>query len=277
MIGNLIAGFVTVFSYPINILVVILGVGVGAVIGAMPGLTATMGIAVALPITFGLPPEVGLTLLISIFIGGIYGGGIPAILIKTPGTPASAATIADGFSLTQQGKASKALGIHVFSSAFGGLIGTFILIFASSIIASFALEFGAAEYFLLAIFGLSIIATVTGDSVVKGLIAGAIGLLLSTVGMDPIVGFPRFTFGNYQLMQGFSLVPALIGLFAISQVFSEIENINISIVKAKSVKGQLPSLEEIKKIIPTSIRSAIMGTFIGAIPGPGAILGCFVR
>lgn len=276
MLGNLISGFLTVFSYPINLLVVFLGVGLGAIIGAMPGLTATMGIAVALPITFGLPAEVGLTLLISIFIGGIYGGGIPAILIKTPGTPASAATIADGFSLTKKGEASKALGIHVFSSSFATLVGTFILIFASSIIASFALEFGAAEYFLLSVFGLSIIASVTGDSLVKGLIAGVIGIILSTVGMDPIVGFPRFTFGNYEMMQGFSLVPALIGLFAISQVFNEIEDIEMSIVKTGKVKGGFPKISEIKSIIPISIQSAFIGTFIGAIPGPGAILGSFI-
>ncbi|GAG72970.1 unnamed protein product, partial [marine sediment metagenome] len=122
MINYLMQGFLIVFSNPINILVIILGVGAGIIIGAMPGLTATMGIAIALPLTFGMPPEVGLTLLISIFIGGIHGGGIPAILIKTPGTPASAATISDGFALTQKGEASIALGVHVFSSSTGSFL-----------------------------------------------------------------------------------------------------------------------------------------------------------
>ncbi|AZR74476.1 C4-dicarboxylate ABC transporter permease [Anoxybacter fermentans] len=276
MIHFLLKGFSIVFSHPINILVVIFGVGIGIIIGAMPGLTATMGIAIALPLTFGMPPEVGLTLLCSIFIGGIHGGGIPGILIKTPGTPASAATISDGFALTEKGEASKALGIHAFSSSAGSFLATLILIFASTLLANFALKFGAAEYFLLAIFGLSIISAVTGKSILKGLIAATLGLLISTIGLDPIIGFPRFTFGNYNLMNGFSLVPALIGLFAISQIFSEIENIDVSIVKAKKVKVNLPSFKNIKKCFPTIIRSAIMGTFIGAIPGPGAILGSFI-
>ncbi len=243
MVNYLMQGFLIVFSNPINILVIILGVGAGIIIGAMPGLTATMGIAIALPLTFGMPPEVGLTLLISIFIGGIHGGGIPAILIKTPGTPASAATISDGFALTQKGEASIALGIHVFSSSTGSFLSTFILIFISTLVAEFALKFGAAEYFLLAILGLTIISAISGESTIKGIIAGVLGLLLSTCGLDPMVGYPRFTFHNYNLMEGFSLVPALIGLFAISQIFFEIE---------------------------------ITGSIIGAIPGPGAILGSFI-
>ncbi|PIE34326.1 C4-dicarboxylate ABC transporter permease [candidate division KSB3 bacterium] len=276
MLHYLLQGFLLVFSHPINILVIFFGVGIGIIIGAMPGLTATMGIALALPLTFGMPPEVGLTLLCSIFIGGIHGGGIPAILIKTPGTPASAATITDGFALTEEGKASLALGMHAFASASGSFISTIFLIFGSALLARFALKFGSAEYFLLAIFGLSIIAAVTGKSIVKGLISGVLGLLLSTIGLDPIVGYSRFTFGNYNLMEGFSLVPALIGLFAIAQVFCEIDHVNVAIVKAERVKVNLPSLQNVRRCFPTIFRSAIMGTLIGAIPGPGAILGSFI-
>jgi len=276
MIGYLLEGFIIVFSHPFNMVVIIIGVGLGIIIGAMPGLTATMGIAIALPLTFGMPPEVGLTLLISIFIGGIHGGGIPAILIKTPGTPASAATIADGFALTQKGEASMALGVHVFSSSAGSFLSTIILVFACALIAEFALKFGAAEYFLLAILGLTIISAISTESTLKGLIAGVLGLLLSTCGLDPIVGYPRFTFNNYNLMEGFSLVPALIGLFAISQIFYEIENIDVPIVKAKDIKTKLPDFSIIKKIIPTIIRSTVIGNIIGAIPGPGAVLGAFI-
>lgn len=276
MINYLMQGFLIVFSNPINILVIILGVGAGIIIGAMPGLTATMGIAIALPLTFGMPPEVGLTLLISIFIGGIHGGGIPAILIKTPGTPASAATISDGFALTQKGEASIALGVHVFSSSTGSFLSAIILIFASALIAEFALKFGAAEYFLLAILGLTIISVISVESTIKGLIAGVLGLLLSTCGLDPMVGYPRFTFNNYNLMEGFSLVPALIGLFAISQMFFEIEIIDIPIVKVEKVNTKLPNFSQIKKIFPTIIRASIIGNIIGAIPGPGAVLGSFV-
>ena len=276
MVTLLLQGFMALFSSPVNLAVIVLGVGVGVIIGAMPGLTATMGIAIALPLTFGMPPEVGLTLLCSIFIGGIHGGGIPAILIKTPGTPASSATILDGFALAEQGQASLALGIHVFASATGSFLATFLLIFASTLLAEFALQFGPAEYFLLALFGLSVVSAVTGKSVVKGFLAAVLGLLLSTVGMDPIVGFSRFSFGVWELMDGFNLVPALIGLFAIAQVFTELDHIDTAIVKAEKIRLQLPNFAQVKQCAVTIVKSSIMGTMIGAIPGPGAVLGSFI-
>lgn len=269
-------GFIHIFMQPMNLILIFLGVGIGIIIGAMPGLTATMGIAIALPLTFGMPPESGLTLLCSIFIGGIHGGGIPGILIKTPGTPASAASMIDGFELTKQGKASLALGVHAFSSATGSFISTILLIFFSTLIAKFALNFGPAEFFLLAIFGLSVVSSVTGKSTIKGLITAGFGLLLSTVGMDPLKGVARFTFGNYRLMDGFNLVPALIGLFAIAQVLSELESINVPIVKAEKVKVALPDRKTVLNLMPTIIKSSFIGTLIGAIPGPGAILGSFI-
>ncbi len=269
-------GFLTIFLHPLNILLIFLGVGIGIVLGAMPGLTATMGIAIALPLTFGMPPESGLTLLCSIFIGGIHGGGIPGILIKTPGTPASAASMIDGYELSRQGKASLALGVHAFSSSTGSFLATILLIFGSAFIAKFALNFGPAEFFLLALFGLSVVSSVTGKSTVKGLITAGIGLLFSTVGMDPIKGFSRFTFGRYELMDGFNLVPALIGLFAISQVMAELEGVDIPIVKANKVKVNLPDRKTVLQLMPTIIKSSVIGTLIGAIPGPGAILGSFI-
>ena len=272
----LFQGFVALFSSPLNLLVIVIGVGAGVIIGAMPGLTATMGIAIALPLTFGMPPEVGLTLLCSIFVGGIHGGGIPAILIKTPGTPASSATILDGFALAERGEASLALGIHVFSSATGSFLATILLIFGSTVLAKFALQFGPAEYFLLALFGLSVVSAVTGQSVVKGLLTAALGLLLSTVGMDPIVAFSRFSFGVWELMDGFNLVPALIGLFAIAQVFTELDHIDVAIVKAARIKLKLPNLAQVKQCSLTIIKSSVLGTLIGAIPGPGAVLGSFI-
>ena len=133
MFSLLFQGFVALISSPVNLFVIVVGVGVGIIIGAMPGLSATMGIAIALPLTFGMPPETGLTLLCSIFVGGIHGGGIPAILIKTPGTPASSATILDRFALSERGEASLALGIHVFSSATGSFLSTILLIFGSTL------------------------------------------------------------------------------------------------------------------------------------------------
>lgn len=276
MFSLLFQGFIALISSPINLLVIVVGVGVGVIIGAMPGLTATMGIAIALPLTFGMPPETGLTLLCSIFVGGIHGGGIPAILIKTPGTPASSATILDGFALSERGEASLALGIHVFSSSTGSFLSTILLIFGSTLLAKFALQFGPAEFFLLALFGLSVVSAVTGDSVVKGLLTAALGLLLSTVGMDPIVGFSRFSFGVWELMDGFNLVPALIGLFAIAQVFVELDHIDVAIVKAAKIKLKLPTAAQVKQCSLTIIKSSFLGTLIGAIPGPGAVLGSFI-
>ncbi len=270
------AGFLHIFLQPLNFLLIILGVGIGIILGAMPGLTATMGIAIALPLTFGMPPESGLTLLCSIFIGGIHGGGIPGILIKTPGTPASAASMIDGYELSRQGKASLALGVHAFSSATGSFFATILLIFGSALIARFALNFGPAEFFLLALFGLSVVSSVTGKSTIKGLMAAGLGLLLSTVGIDPIKGYSRYSFGRYELMDGFNLVPALIGLFAISQVLSELELVDVPIVKADKVRVNLPDRKTILHLMPTILKSSVIGTLIGAIPGPGAILGSFI-
>jgi putative tricarboxylic transport membrane protein len=276
MLESLLSGFVFVLAHPINVALIFAGVGIGIILGAMPGLTATMGIAIALPLTFGMEPESGLTLLVSIFVGGIHGGGIPAILIKTPGTPASAATMIDGYALTQQGKASLALGVHAFSSSAGTFLSTLLLIFGATMISRVAIKFGPAEFFLLAIFGLTVVASVTGSSTTKGLLTAAFGLLLSTVGIDPIRGYSRFSFGSYQLMAGINLVPALIGLFAISQVFAEIRTINVPIVEAARVRVGLPDFATVRRIMPTIVKSSGLGAFIGAIPGPGAVLGAFI-
>ncbi len=276
MIEQLLLGFATTFAHPFNIVLIFAGIGIGIVLGAMPGLTATMGIAIALPLTFGMEPELGLTLLASIFIGGIHGGGIPGILIRTPGTPASAASMIDGFELSKQGQASLALGVHAFSSATGSFLATIVLIFGSATLASFALDFGPAEFFILAIFGLTVVSSVTGRSTVRGLLMAGLGLLLSTVGVDPIRGYPRFSFGVYELADGFSLVPALIGLFAISQVFVEIMTLDVPIIQAEKVRARLPNLKTIRSIMPTIFKSSILGTLIGAIPGPGAVLGSFI-
>lgn len=276
MIDALLAGFLIVFTNPVNILLIIVGVGLGIILGAMPGLTATMGIAIALPLTFGMRPESGLTLLCSIFVGGIHGGGIPAILIKTPGTPASAATMIDGYALTKQGKASLALGAHAFASSTGTFLSALMLIFGATMIARVAIRFGPAEFFLLAVFGLTVVASVTGQSTTKGLLTAALGLLLSTVGIDPIRGFSRFSFGSYELMAGVNLVPALIGLFAISQVFCELSTIEIPIVRSDRVRVSLPDRSTIRRLMPTIVKSSFIGAFIGAIPGPGAVLGAFI-
>ena len=204
----LLHGFATVLS-GYNIVALVLGSFFGIIIGAIPGLTATMGIALLVPFTFGMNPFTGIVMLLGIYTGAIYGGGIASILIKTPGTPAAAATVFDGYPLAQKGLAGKAIGMATVSSYIGGTFTALCLTFFAPILANFALRFSAPEYFALAVFGLSVTVTLTGKSPLKGIISGCMGLLIAMVGLDPMGGFPRFTFKTVQLSGGFSFVPML--------------------------------------------------------------------
>src|SRR5699024_5786075 len=181
------------------ILFLMLGVVLGIAIGSLPGLTSTMGVALMLPLTFGMEPVVGILLLIGVYFGAVYGGSITAILINTPGTPASAATALDGYPMTQKGEAQKALTIATLSTSIGGIISVIILILLAPQLANFALQFSAPETFALALFGISIISSLTGKSFAKGIVAGLVGLLIATIGLDPIGGTQRFTFGSMNL------------------------------------------------------------------------------
>ena len=276
MLSLLWNGLLTTFSFSIFPFLVI-GVTGGIVIGALPGLTATMGVAVLLPFTFGMEATRALVMLCGIYIGAIYGGSISAILLKTPGTPAAAATVLDGYELARKGEAAKALSVSAIASFVGGLVSTVMLITISPVLASFALRFGAPEYFALAVFGLSIIASISGKSPVKGLLAGMLGLLISTVGLDPVTSYPRFTFGQINLYNGFAIIPVLIGLFALAEAFVQMEKIfETSQTIDTHFKHGMVSLKETISLAPTMIKSALIGTFIGAIPGAGADIAAFV-
>ena len=208
-------GYILTVFRPECLWSIFIGVFGGTVIGALPGLTATMGVALLIPLTFGMDPVLGLNMLIGIFIGGIYGGCISSILVKTPGTPASAATVLDGYPLAQKGQALKALGMATLASGIGGIFSCVVLATMAPLLARMALKFGPAEYFSLATFGLAIIASLSSD-VLKGILVGCFGMLLSTIGSDPISGVLRFTFGMTGFSDGVAFIPALIGLFAIS-------------------------------------------------------------
>ena len=276
MLSLLWNGLLTTFSFSVFPFLVI-GVTGGIVIGALPGLTATMGVAVLLPFTFGMEATRALVMLCGIYIGAIYGGSISAILLKTPGTPAAAATVLDGYELARKGEAAKALSVSAIASFVGGLVSTVMLITISPVLASFALRFGAPEYFALAVFGLSIIASISGKSPVKGLLAGMLGLLISTVGLDPVTSYPRFTFGQINLYNGFAIIPVLIGLFALAEAFVQMEKIfETSQTIDTHFKHGMVSLKETISLAPTMIKSALIGTFIGAIPGAGADIAAFV-
>ncbi|HBS21697.1 tripartite tricarboxylate transporter permease [Thalassospira sp.] len=241
----------------------------GLIIGALPGLTATMGVALLIPMTFGMAPVVGLNMLIGIYIGGIYGGCVSSILLRTPGTPASAATVLDGYPMAQRGEAGKALGMATIASTIGGLFAAVILATLAPQLASIALKFGAAEYFALALFGLTIIASLSGD-LLKGAISGLLGILISCVGADPITGVLRYTFGVSGFASGFAFTPALIGLFALSEVFTQMERLGSSDAPVRNVTGRWPSRSDMRESKSALVRGSIIGTIIGIIPGTGS-------
>lgn len=277
MLGNLLTGLGTALQIG-NFIYLVLGVTGGIIIGALPGLTATMGVAILLPFTFGMDPVTGLIMLVGIYVGAIYGGSISAILLNTPGTPASAATCIDGYPLVLQGHPAKALSASTIASAAGGLISCIALVTVSPLLAKFALRFSAPEYFALALFGLTIIASISAENFLKGIIAGIFGLLISTAGLDYITSYPRFTFNMIDLLNGFSVIPVLIGLFAVSEVLNQIE----VLIHEKGIKTNFKmdrsymNLSEIKHCAPTILKSGLIGTFIGAIPGAGADIAAFV-
>jgi putative tricarboxylic transport membrane protein len=272
----LLAAFGKVMLDPINFFFVFVGVTAGIIVGSLPGLTATMGVALLIPFTFGLDPIPGLIMLLGLFSGGIFGGSISAILIGVPGTPSAAATLLDGHAMCKNGLAGKAIGMAVIASFFGGTLGALIMTFCSPQIAKMALKFGPPEFFALAFFGLGIIITVSGKSILKGLIAGVFGLMITTIGYDPLSGAPRLTFNSTELLGGITFIPALIGLFGYSQVFQGIEKIlTLPAVKSK-LKNILPTLKELKGVFRTMVKSALMGTFIGSVPGTGCDIAAFV-
>lgn len=241
----------------------------GLIIGALPGLTATMGVALLIPLTFGMTPVMGLNMLIGIYIGGIYGGCVSSILLRTPGTPASAATVLDGYPMAQRGEAGKALGMATIASTIGGLVSAVVLATLAPQLAGVALQFGAPEYFALALFGLTIIASLSGD-ILKGAISGILGILISTVGADPISGVMRYTFGVQGFASGFAFTPALIGLFALSEVFTQIERIGLREPAITLVKNRWPSRADMHESRGALVRGSIIGTIIGIIPGTGS-------
>lgn len=257
-------------------MITVLAVLGGLVVGALPGLTATMAVAVLLPLTFDLPPREGLIILVAIFISAVQGGSIPAILINTPGTPAATATTFDGYPMSKKGLAGKAIGIAMVSSFIGLMISWVLLISVAPMIARIALTFSTAEYFAIAVFGLTIISTLSTDSPLKGLIAGLFGFLVATIGLDPIDGIPRFTYGVDVLLGGISYVPALIGLFAVSEIFLSVEELGRSTEVVQKIKKVLPSFKDIKSVLGTAIRSGFIGSGIGSLPGAGADIAAFI-
>lgn len=278
---EILSGFSNVFE-PLTFLYLVIGVLAGAVLGVLPGLTATMGVAVLTPLTLWLEPSQGFAMLIGVYNSAIWAGGITAILINTPGTPASIASTFDGYAMTKRGEAGIALGINTIYSVIGGLFSTLILAVFSFPLSRFALSFGPSEYFAVSIWGITMMAAVSNGSVLKGLILGVAGLLISTIGIDPMLGFARFTFGSTSLLDGISFVPVLIGMFGLSEVLYQISTYR---------QEQQRTSEELSRIkiggvfmkwaryvatLPTTIMSCIVSVVVGAIPGAGGDIASII-
>lgn len=264
---------------PMNILGLVFGTGVGILIGAMPGLSVNMGIALLFPLTFAFQGVGGILMLLGIYCGAIYGGSISAILLKTPGTPASVATTLDGYPMaTKMGQPGRALGLSTFGSLFGGIFSAVCLIIFSPLLAKVALQFSKPEYFALAVFGISIITSVSSGSMIKGVMGGVLGLFIATIGIDNLSGNLRFTFNTTYMLGGISFVPILIGLFAFSQVLQSVEDCykETYVKHDVKIKGVLPSWSDLKRVAVTMVRSAFIGTFIGCVPGTGGDIASFV-
>lgn len=265
-------GIETVFTFQILGLL-FFGTVVGIIFGAIPGLTATMAVALFLPITYTLGPAAGISLLVGLYIGGVSGGLISAILLKIPGTPASVATTFDGGPMMEKGEGAKALGVGIFYSYVGTLLSIFALMFIAPTLAKIALAFGPHEYFSIAIFSLTLIITLATGSMVKGLFSGALGFAFSTVGIAPVDAIPRFTLGLTELNAGFDILPVLIGLFAISEIIKVAEEVKDEkrvTVNAIKLKGFGFSLKEFFEQGWNMIRSTLIGTGIGILPGIGS-------
>ncbi len=258
------------------IVIITIGVIIGIMAGAMPGLSPSTAVALLVPFSYTMTPALALILLTSIYIAANYGGSITAVLINTPGTPSAAVTAMDGYPLTQQGKAGKGLGMALVASTIGGAVGTVILILFAVPLARIALKFSPADYFALALFGLATVASMGRGNVLKALVAILFGLLIKTVGIDSISGVSRFTFGSDTLYDGFTLIPALIGLFAVSVVFVKVEKWTGLDRTMDKIDSKLPSFKEFMQTKMTILRSSVIGTIIGIFPGAGATIAAFI-
>ena len=259
-----LAGFMT----PASIAYALISALIGFIIGALPGLTATMGVALMTTLTIALPPNQALLILICTYVGAIYGGSRSAILLNIPGTPASAASCLDGHALAKQGLAGRAMGIATSGSVLGTWIGMICLAFFTPVLGEMALKFGAYEFFWLAVFGVVISGNLTGNDPLKGWMAGFLGLFIAAIGQDGLYAYDRYTFGIHDLSGGISLVPALVGAFGFAEVISVMREVPKA-VQVNAFDTVIPKIRDVTQYWRTIIRSGLIGTGIGIIPGVG--------
>ena len=273
MFGDLFAALATIFT-PIPFMYTVIGTGLGITVGAIPGLTGAMLIALTLPLTFYMLPTNAVILLVSMYVGAISGGLITATLLRMPGTPAAVMTTFDGYPMARSGRPGRALGLGITASFVGGLISWMFLFTLSKPLSIIATRFGPFEYFTLILMAMVLIASVSQGSLVKGLISGLLGMLVSMPGVDPSTGQPRLTFDWYMLNSGLKLLPVLIGVFAVSQIIADILDINRKVERVEMSKsGLLMTLKDWKDQGVNLVRSSLIGTWVGILPGVGASIG----
>lgn len=260
-----------------SIIANLMGVALGIIFGALPGLTAAMGVALLIPLTFGMPAIEAFSALLGMYCGAIYGGCITAILVGTPGTVSAAATMLEGPSLTARGESRRALQMATWASFIGGMFSALVLVTVAPLLAKAAMSFGAPEYFAVAVFGLTVVSSLSTGNMLKGMISAFIGLFLATIGLDPITGDLRNTFDNPNLFSGLSLVPVLVGLFAMSQVIVTVEDVFRGVtLKGGNLSSKGLSLRDMKDNVVNFLRSSVIGTLIGIVPATGVSAATFM-
>ena len=258
------------------VFVAVAGVGWGILGGALPGISPSIAMALLLPLTYGMDPVLAIVLLASTYVGAEYGGSIPAILINTPGTNAAAATALDGYEMQRQGRGGEALGISLYSGVLGGLFGVAMLILLTEPLARVALAFTPMAYFALGLLGLSVIVSLSGDSLLKGLAAGVLGLMVASVGSDPISGVSRFTFGQPELLNGIAPILVMVGLFAVSELLRQAGAPAGPRPSATGTRLRFPNGALRRRLIKPQLLGSIIGTLEGVMPGAGGTIASFM-
>jgi putative tricarboxylic transport membrane protein len=267
--------FTTLFTTPV-VPAAFGGVAWGILGGALPGISPSITMALLLPFTYGMDPVPALVMLASTYVGAEYGGSIPAILIRTPGTNAAAATVVDGYAMKLQGKAGEALGISLYSGFVGGLFGLVVLVMLTERLSSVALAFTPAAYFALGVLGLSIIASLSRDSLIKGLMAGVLGLMIATVGTDPVTGLSRFTFDSAELLSGIPPILVMVGLYAISELFVQSGEPGWEGVPSERARIRFPNRAMWRRLALPQLIGSVIGTIEGVMPGGGGTVSSFL-
>ena len=273
--SNVLIGFANVLQ-PMNLLICLGGLVVGVLFGALPGFSATMAVAVFVPFTYTMDPGAALLLLSGLYCGGVYGGSIPAVLVGIPGTPASAPTALEGKALVKKGEAGRALNLVTLASAFGGFFSSLALLVCAPLLAKIAMMVGAPEQIFVAIFGLSVVVMLSQDNLFKGSLVAIVSLLIACFGQDPVMGFPRFTYGRPELTGGFDVVVILIGLFSLPEVFKMLEDPLGKMAETGKVGSMKLKLTDITENIVNAFRSTIWGVLIGIIPAAGPDIAAFL-